>query len=157
MKNIRQLHILPALAMACLSLLFTACSSDKTKTAQTDSTATDSGANLTLPAGFSAAVIAHDLGSVRHIAITPQGGIYVKHKSAGGNAGILYLTEANGAATVKTSFGTFDGTGIYVKNGYLYASSDEEVFRFKLNANNEVESPDKPEKIVTGLNKPQPA
>jgi glucose/arabinose dehydrogenase len=53
--------------------------------------------------------------------------------------------------SVKTSFGSFDGTGIYVKNGYLYASSDEEVFRYKLNANNEVENPKKPETVVTGL------
>nr|WP_294948357.1 PQQ-dependent sugar dehydrogenase [uncultured Mucilaginibacter sp.] len=152
MSAIKQLQKLPILAIACLGILFTACNSDKTKMAQTgDTTASDSGAGLTLPADFSAAVIAKDLGGVRHIAITPQGGIYVKHKSAGGNAGILYLTEANGTATVKTSFGSFDGTGIYVKNGYLYASSDEEVFRYKLNANNEVESTDKPETVVTGL------
>jgi hypothetical protein len=102
MTAIKQLQKLPILALACLGILFTACNSDKTKTAQTgDSTAVDSGAGLTLPTGFSAAVIAKDLGGVRHIAITPQGGIYVKHKSAGGNAGILYLTEANGTAERK--------------------------------------------------------
>ncbi|OOQ61627.1 PQQ-dependent sugar dehydrogenase [Mucilaginibacter pedocola] len=152
MKTLKPLRLLPLVAMASFGLLFTACNGDKTKTAEkADTTAADTAANLTLPAGFTAAVIAHDLGSVRHIAISPQGGIYVKHKSAGGNAGILYLTEANGAAEVKKSFGTFDGTGIYLKNGYLYASSDEEVYRFKLNANNEVENPDAPEKIVTGL------
>jgi len=40
---------------------------------------------------------------------------------------------------------------MFIKNGYLYASSDKEVFRYKLDANNKVTNPDKPEKIVTGL------
>ena len=65
---------------------------------------------------------------------------------------ILYLTQdSSSKATLKTSFGDFKGTGVYVKKGYLYASSDEEVFRYKLNDKNEVISPDKPEKIITGL------
>ena len=66
---------------------------------------------------------------------------------------IYFLHDANGdgKAEVKTGFANFTGTGIKVKNGYLYASSDEEVFRFKLDDNDKVINPDKPEKIVTGL------
>lgn len=157
MKKIKAFRILPFVAMAGLSLLFVACNGDKPKSANSnDSTAavTDTlGAGLTLPAGFSATVIAKDLGVTRHITISPQGGIYLKLNSAKGSkdAGILYLTENNGTASVKSKFGDFSGTGIYLKNGYLYASSDEEVFRYKVNANNEVIDPAKPEKVVTGL------
>ena len=38
-----------------------------------------------------------------------------------------------------------------IKNNYLYASSNDDVFRYKLNEKGEVISPDKPEKIVEGL------
>ena len=107
---------------------------------------------LTLPAGFSATVIAENLGGARHLAITPQGDIYVRVRALQNGKGILVLHEnASGKADIKSSFGTFPGTGVAIKNGYLYASSDEEVFRFKLNANNQVIDPNKPEKIVTGL------
>ncbi|AMR32774.1 sorbosone dehydrogenase [Mucilaginibacter sp. PAMC 26640] len=156
MKNNKILRTLPALAFAGLSILFVACNGDKAKTADSNDTtsasADTSGPGLTLPAGFTASVIAKDLGVTRHIAISPQGGIYLKRNSGKETkGGILYLTENNGKATVKSQFGDFGGTGIYLKNGYLYASSDEEVFRYKLNEKNEVIDPNKPEKVVTGL------
>src|SRR6202012_2409272 len=65
--------------------------------------------------------------------------------------GTLLLHQNGDKAEVKLAFGNFYGTGVALKNGYLYASSDEEVFRFKLNADNEVIDPNNPEKIVTGL------
>jgi glucose/arabinose dehydrogenase len=43
------------------------------------------------------------------------------------------------------------GTGIYIKNGYLYTSSNEDVYRYKLNDKNEVIDPAKPETVVKGL------
>ncbi|MDB5000175.1 MAG: Glucose/arabinose dehydrogenase, beta-propeller fold, partial [Mucilaginibacter sp.] len=51
----------------------------------------------------------------------------------------------------KASFGDYGGTGIAIKDGYLYASSNKDIYRYKLNAANEVISPDQPETIVTGL------
>jgi glucose/arabinose dehydrogenase len=113
-------------------------------------------AGLKLPAGFKADVIADNLGTARHIAVTPQGDIFVKiNYNARRNKdakGIVVLHDnGGGTATVKTSFGNFAGTGVYIKNGYLYASSDVDVFRYKLNDKNEVIDPDKPERIVTGL------
>jgi glucose/arabinose dehydrogenase len=51
----------------------------------------------------------------------------------------------------ETDFGKFKGTGIGIKNGYLYASSDVDVFRFKLNEDGTVANPAQPEKIITGL------
>src|SRR6202012_2412340 len=58
---------------------------------------------------------------------------------------------ANGKTEVKAAFGDYEGTGIYIKEGYLYASSNEEVFRYKLNADNDVIDPAHPERIITGL------
>ncbi|GAB2690020.1 sorbosone dehydrogenase family protein [Mucilaginibacter koreensis] len=116
-------------------------------------TADPDNAGLTLPAGFGALVAADGTGRARHIAITPTGDAYVKLNRVKNGGGIVYLHDANGDGKyedVKT-FGNFGGTGMYIKNGYLYASSDTEVFRYKLDAQNHVIDPEHPEKIVTGL------
>lgn len=108
---------------------------------------------IKLPEGFAASKIADGYGRVRHIAITPQNGIYVKLNKLYNGKGILYFKDAEGYGKfeVAASFGNYIGTGIAVKGNYLYASSDEEVFRYKLNEKGEVINPDNPEKIITGL------
>jgi glucose/arabinose dehydrogenase len=110
-------------------------------------------AGLKLPAGFGALKVVETGARTRHITITPQGTIYVKlNRPDKSGKGILMLRE-NGAgkAQVAGGFGSYGGTGIYAKGGYLYASSDQEVFRYKLNDKGEVTNPEQPEKIVTGL------
>ncbi|MDP9047094.1 MAG: PQQ-dependent sugar dehydrogenase [Bacteroidota bacterium] len=106
---------------------------------------------LTLPGGFSAAIIADNIGYARHMVATPQGDIYVHLAAPHNGKGIVVLHENGDKAEVKTSFGNYGGTGINIKNGYLYASSNTEVFRYKLNAKEEVIDPAHPERIVTGL------
>jgi len=108
-------------------------------------------AGLILPTGFSSGIVADNLGSARHLAITPQGDIYVKLNRAKGGKGILFLHQTDGTATVVNGFGDYGGTGMYIKNGYLYASSDEDVYRYKLNDKSEVIDPANPEKIISGL------
>jgi len=110
-------------------------------------------AGLKLPSGFSAGVFADGLGEARHIAVTPQGDVYVKLSGLKNGKGIYYLHDANGdgKADIKTGFGDFTGTGIGVRNGYLYASSDTKVFRYKLDAKGKVIEAAKPELIITGL------
>ena len=66
-----------------------------------------------------------------------------------GNSCVLHV-EGN-KTTLKTSFAGFGGTGIAIKDGYLYASDNTEVYRYKLNDKNEVINPAQPERIVTGL------
>jgi len=87
-------------------------------------------AGLKLPAGFAAIKVAENLGRTRHLVVTPQGDIYTKimGKVLAGK-GILQLHDpkGDGKAYEITSFGNYGGTGIAIKNGYLYASSDEEV------------------------------
>lgn len=106
---------------------------------------------LKLPLKFKAILLAENLGKARHVFLTPQGGIYVRLAKPVNNKGTLYLQENNGKAVGKNGFGNYGGTGICIKNGYLYSSSNSEIFRYKLNAKNEVINPNMPEKIVTGL------
>lgn len=107
---------------------------------------------LKLPGGFKATVIAENIGNARHIAVTPTGNIFVKLSKLKEGKGIAVIREMKAVTSATPSgFGTFGGTGIAVKNGYLYASSNKEIYRFKLDEKNEVVNPDAPELIVTGL------
>jgi len=108
-------------------------------------------AGLALPAGFNAAEIADNLGDARHLVVTPQNDIYVHLAGPRNGKGIIVLHDGGGKATEKTGFADYGGTGIDIKNGYLYASSDRDVFRYKLNAKNDVINPGSPERIITGL------
>jgi glucose/arabinose dehydrogenase len=110
-------------------------------------------AGLTMPEGFVSTIVAKGISGARHLAVTQQGGIYVKLSRLKDGKGILYLKgkNADGTATVLKSFGDYPGTGIYIKNDYLYASSNDAVFRYRLNENGEVINPEKPERIVSGL------
>jgi len=106
---------------------------------------------ITIPEGFKTEIIMDSLGSNRHIAVNSNGDIYVRVSKLLNGHGILVLRANNGKYEVVKSFGNFIGTGVAIKNGYLYASSNSEVFRYKLNENNEVANTENPEKIVTGL------
>ena len=110
-------------------------------------------AGLKLPAGFGALKVAETGGRARHITVTPQGTIYVKlNRPNAAGKGILVLRETSaGKAEVVSGFGNYGGTGIFSTPEYLYASSDQEVFRYKLNGKGEVVSPEQPEKVITGL------
>jgi glucose/arabinose dehydrogenase len=138
--------LLPVLAIGGL-ITIVALKSDLKRNSIADA----ANAGLTLPSGFSATMIADNLGGTRHLVVTPQNEIYVRLRGLEKGKGTLLLHQNGNKAEVKMAFGNFAGTGVALKNGYLYASSDEEVYRFKLNANNEVIDPNNPEKIVTGL------
>ncbi len=109
--------------------------------------------NLTLPSGFTATVFADGLGKARHIAITANGFVYVKLDGDRNGKTIVRLKDTNGdgIADQEIDFGNFKGTGIGIKDGYLYASSNTDVYRFKLNGDGIVENAAQPEKIITGL------
>jgi glucose/arabinose dehydrogenase len=109
--------------------------------------------SIKLPSGFSASTVVEGLGKARHIVVAPNGVIFVKLARLKDGKGIYRLQDTNGDGKPDqvTGFGKFGGTGIAIKKGYLYASSDEDVYRFKLDDNFNVTNPDNPEKIVTGL------
>ncbi len=130
-----------------------ACASDSLHLVKVAGVTADAdNAGLKLAAGFGALKVADGLGKARHIAVTAQGDVYVKMNGrVAEGKGILRLRDTNGDGKVDetTSFGNYNGTGIVIKNGYLYASSDEQVFRYKLNDKGEVTGAQ--ELIVTGL------
>jgi glucose/arabinose dehydrogenase len=109
-------------------------------------------AKLKLPAGFGALIVAETGAMPRHIVVTPQGNIYVKLFKVKNGKGIYYYkVNAAGKGTLASSFGTYPGTGMNMKDDYLYASSNTEVFRYKIDAKKEVIDPEKSERIITGL------
>ena len=110
-------------------------------------------AGLILPAGFGALKFADGLGEARHLAVTPQGDVYVKLSSFYKGKGIYFLHDSNGdgKADVESGFGNYKGTGMAIKDGYLYASSDVAVYRYRLDKNGRVLNPGEPELIVSGL------
>lgn len=115
--------------------------------------ARDAASQLKLPAGFSAVTVVDSLGKTRHIAVAPNGVVFVKLNKLKNGKGIYRLQDVNGdgKADKITGFGNFPGTGMAISDGYLYATTDEDVYRFKLDGEANVVNPDQPEKIVTGL------
>lgn len=141
MKNLR-LHLL---ALFLISIVSCNTASEKSVlVARIDST-------LKLPTGFAASIFADSVGSARHI-IFNDGALYVRLQGLKNGHGILKLQDTNndGVADSIYGFGTFGGTGIGIKNGFLYASSNDDIFRYKLSANG---TPDtsSAEMIITGL------
>lgn len=108
---------------------------------------------IKVPAGFKAQIFADDVGRARHMAVTPEGHVYVKLARPEDGKGIVVLQDLNndGKADRQTSFGNFPGTGIALSRDYLYASSDEEIFRYALDGKGGVKDTESPERIVTGL------
>lgn len=127
-------------------------SNDSTTAAFTDTSSVqlEQSGELILPKGFKANIAVDEVGSNRHIGVNANGDIYVKLDRLKGGKGIVVLRDADKDGKYETlkSFGDYAGTGIAIKNGYLYASSNTDVYRYRI-TNNEVS--DSPERIVTGL------
>ena len=113
--------------------------------------AADVNAGLTLPSGFGAVAVAENLGQVRHLVVTPENDIYLHLARPKDGKGILVFHLDGDKATLKNGFANYGGTGIAIKNGYLYASDNTSVYRYKLNSKEEVIKTDDPELVVTGL------
>src|ERR1700722_4801495 len=108
---------------------------------------------IKLPDGFTATTLAEGYGGSRHIAVAPNGAVFVKLAGLHDGKGIFRFMDTNddGHADTSLGFGDYTGTGIAIRDGYLYASSDTCVYRYKLDTGFNVTDPDHPEKIVTGL------
>ena len=106
---------------------------------------------INLPAGFTSEVIAKNLDRARHIVVNSNGDIYIKLARVRRGGGIVRLRDKNSDGKIDdtTRFGNYGGTGIGIRNGYLYATSNTGVYRYKLN-NNEPDTAH-PEIIVKDL------
>lgn len=147
----KKLILLPAIAF--IAFANQSCANFNSDTTKTVKVIDADESNLVLPQGFKAVTFASGLGEARHIVVAPNGGLYVKLSKLKDGKGTYLFADNNGDGTpeVTKGFSNFTGTGIAIKNGYLYTSSDFDVYRYKLNEKFEVIDPEKPEKIVTGL------
>lgn len=144
--------------LACMSVLIlatvlSACNNGDKKIPAETGSASAPKADLTLPAGFSATIVADSLGHLRHMAINANGDVYATLSSLKDGKGIYMLNDTNKDGTLDkiAAFAGYPGTGITIKNGYLYSASNTSVFRYKLNDKGEVIDTGKAEEIVQGL------
>jgi glucose/arabinose dehydrogenase len=123
-------------------------------------------AGLTLPAGFCATVFADSLGEARHVAVAPNGDVYVTLQStepspeekAGGDtqrrqqAAVVALrdTTRDGRADVVARIPGTGNTGVGVWHGYLYADEGTRIVRWRLRGDS-LAPAGKPEVIVRGI------
>src|SRR3989475_7761097 len=89
---------------------------------------------ITLPAGFCAVVVADQVGAPRHLAVGPNGDLFVALQSRPGGVLAPRGTTRDGKADVTERFGSEGGTGIALGNGVLYFSSTTTVDRCRLRA-----------------------
>jgi len=125
----------------------------------------DSG--LTLPPGFCATIFADGIGHARHLAVAPNGVVYVNTWSgsyyppnqpapSGGFLVALQDKTGSGKADVIERFGGTEqtgdhgGTGITLFNGSLYAESNDRIIRYALPAG-AIVPPGPPVTVVSGL------
>ncbi len=108
---------------------------------------------IQVPDGFNVIRVADSLGRPRHIAVNKRGGVYLKLRQPVEGQGILYLEDTNGdgKADMKKGFGDYGGSGIALDNNFLYASSDQEIFRYPLDDQGVVPMNATPDTVVTGL------
>ncbi len=90
------------------------------------------GGELVLPEGFSASVFHEGVGSnARHLAISADGDVYIRKRSG---SGLIALSDSDGDG-VSDRTEILDepaGTGIEIREGYLYFSSTTAVYRYQL-------------------------
>src|ERR1700681_892885 len=78
---------------------------------------------LKLPAGFCALVVADGLGTARHLAVAPNGDLYVSLRSGrpdtATRGGVVALRDADGDGRfeIKEPFGDESTTGLGFRNG----------------------------------------
>jgi glucose/arabinose dehydrogenase len=143
-----------------LAVLLTACDDDPTGPNESVQCAADNG-GITLPPGFCAVVVADLVVSgeparARHMAITPNGDVFVAINSPGNNnpaVGIIGLrdNDDNGVADEQSQFSAnLGGSGIAWGQGFLYLGANDRVLRFSL-ASGQLTPTGSPEIVVSGL------
>lgn len=147
-------------ALYCFAaLLFSGCNDSSEKKESTADQPEKSGlqadennAGLQLPEGFSAMLVADNLGKARHIAVRGNGDIYVKLSDLNNDGGIVALrdTTGDGKADIKEYFGAYTGDDVAFYQDYLYFSTDTSILRYPMQEDQLV--PDsEPEMMVEGF------
>ena len=107
---------------------------------------------MELPDGFCAVVVADNLDRPRHMAVAPNGDLYVAlndGRDGPGAALALRDTTGDGVADVRIRFADRGGTGIELWNGWVYVGNPDRVVRYRRPAG-QLEPGDE-QVIVSGL------
>jgi glucose/arabinose dehydrogenase len=107
---------------------------------------------IVLPPGFSAYMVADNLGHGRHIAVRSNGDVFLALQDLKDGKGIVALrdTTGDGRADRIAYFGDLPGTGIHLHKDYLYFAHDTVILRYKLKADDLLPELT-PETIVSGF------
>ncbi len=110
-------------------------------------------AGIELPKGFKAQKMVTDLGYARHIAVRDNGDMYVALREKENNHGTVALrdTTGNHEIDIVQYFGNFTGTGVAIRNGFLYRSSETAVYRYPLKEDQLLPKTDERETILQGM------
>jgi glucose/arabinose dehydrogenase len=90
---------------------------------------------ITLPRGFCALVIADSLGPARHLAVAPNGDVFVAIRNTRDTkGGIVALrdTTGDGRMDVRERFGDNGGSGIALRGTDLFFGTDDAVLRYDI-------------------------
>ena len=133
---------------------------------QQDNSCSGDNGGLTLSPGFCATVFADNIGHVRHMAVAPNGVLYVNTWSgryfhndtppAGGFLVALKDSNGDGKADVIERFGdgvaqgSAGGSGIAFYNGAVYAEQNDKIIRYAIPADS-IAPHGSPEIVVSGL------
>ncbi|MDI9336829.1 MAG: PQQ-dependent sugar dehydrogenase [Alphaproteobacteria bacterium] len=105
---------------------------------------------ILVPKNFLIEIIADNIGSARHLTVAPNGDIYVKLNDLKDGKGIVKL-QKNGATYTQYYFGNYEGTGICIQGNYLYASSNEAVYKYQFDKQWNIMNPNHPDTIIEKL------
>lgn len=119
-----------------------------------EATAVDEDAGIRVPEGFDAKIFADGVGRARHIAVRDNGDVFValREQNQGGGVVVLRDDDGDGAVDHSVYFGEHAGTGLEIHDGFLYASSDEAIYRYALpEPEREMAPAGPPETVVDGF------
>ncbi|HEX6943937.1 MAG TPA: PQQ-dependent sugar dehydrogenase [Gemmatimonadaceae bacterium] len=87
-------------------------------------------AGLTLPQGFCAQIVADSVGNPRHIAVAPNGDLYLALRDSTASVLVLRDADGDGVAEQREKFGAKGGTGMAFFDNHVYASTDTSIVRW---------------------------
>ncbi|MGH7481214.1 MAG: PQQ-dependent sugar dehydrogenase [Longimicrobiales bacterium] len=108
---------------------------------------------ITLPDGFCASVFADLEGAPRHLAVAPNGDVFVALRDRRDQpGGVVALRDADGdgVAEVRERWAEVGGTGIAWRDGWLYFAPDDAVLRYRVPTGS-LRPAGPPDTIVSGL------
>ncbi len=109
---------------------------------------------LVLPQDLCALVFADSLGRARHLAVAPNGDVYVRMRNDSLGGGIVALRDADGdgkADRIERFVSDGGGTGLDVHDGMLWFSTNTAVYRMPLPTDGSLVPSGAPELVVGGF------